>query len=89
MAVAAQFLDGLRERQMLAHGVLDDLHQLGEGKFKRNGGEFRLGLRCRRVGRRDRGGGNGDARPAAQRVVIAKGGGVGIAGALDVREPVA
>jgi hypothetical protein len=89
MAVAAQFLDRLRERQIFAHGVLDDLHQFGERKFKRNGGELGVGLGSRGVGRRHRAAGNGDARPFAQRGIVAEFGGVGISGALDMREPVA
>ena len=75
--------------KIVAHGVLDDLHQFGERKFKRNGGEFRVGLRRHGVGRRDGGAGNGDAHPAAQRGVVAEFGDVGISGALDMREPVA
>ncbi len=69
--------------------VFDDFHQPREGKFKRDGGEFLPGFRRHRVGRRDGGGGDGDARPAAHRGVIAQRGGVGIARPLDVREPVA
>ena len=89
MAVAAQFLDGLRERQIVAHGILDDLHQFGERKFKRDGGVFGV------VSSGTASGGVtveleiGDARPFAERGIIAEFGGVGIAGALDVRKPVA
>ncbi len=89
MTVPAQFLDGLRERQIFAHGVLDDLHQSGKRKFKRDGGKFGVVFRRDGVRRRDGGAGDGDARPFAERGIIAEFGGVGISGAFDVREPVA
>ena len=78
-----------RQRHVVAHGFLDDLHQFGERKFKRDGGEFRVAFGRGGVGRREGAAGNGDAHPFAQRGIIAQFGGVGIARALDVREPVA
>jgi hypothetical protein len=89
MAVAAQFFNRLREREMFAHGGFDDFDQPGKRKFKRDGGELNLAFRGNGVRRRDRGAGNGNARPPAQRRIIAQLGGVGISGALNVREPVA
>ena len=89
MTGATQFFDGLRERNIIAHGVLDNLHQTRERKFKGNRGELRRIFFRGGVGRRDCAAGNGDAQPFAERGIIAEFGGVGMAGALDVREPMA
>ena len=89
MAGAAQFLDGLRERQIVAHGVLDDLQQPRERIFIRDGGELRRALARDRIRRRDRVARDGDARPFAERGIKPKLRRVGMARQLDVREPVA
>ena len=67
MTVATQFFNRLREREVVAHGGLDDFEQPGKREFKRDGGEFNLAFRRNRVRRRDRGTGGGNARPAAKR----------------------
>jgi hypothetical protein len=89
MAVAAQFFNRLREREIFADGALDDFHQFRERKFKRNRGKLGVGLLRDRIGRRHRAAGNGDAHPFAERGIVAEFGDVGISRALDVREPVA
>ncbi len=88
MAVPAQFLDGHGQRQVVAHGFLNDLHQFGKGKLKGDGGKIRRALGGGGVRRREGAAGNGHAHPLAQRGIVAQLGGVGIARAFDVREPV-
>ena len=44
---APEFLERLGQRQIFLHGGLDDFHQSGKRKFKRNGGEFGAGLRAK------------------------------------------
>ena len=89
MPVATQFLDGLREREIVADRGFDDFHQFRERKFKWNRRKLRVFLLRNRIRRRHRAARNGDARPSAQRGIVAKLGDVGISRALDVREPVA
>ena len=70
MTRAAQFLNGLREREIVAHGVFNDLHQPRERKFIRDGGELRGVLARARardgILRRHGVAGNGDASPFAE-----------------------